>query len=88
MLILIGSSIFTGISADLFVSGEMGHHQVLELCDRQNSHVLLTEHSNCERGYLKDVFVPLLKNTLNKVSESNFEVFFSEIDVCDPLSVI
>lgn len=72
----------------MFVTGEMGHHQVLELCDRHNSHVLLTEHSNCERGYLRQVFVPLLKKTLNHDAGNSFEVLFSEIDVCDPLSVI
>ena len=86
--LVLGGSIFTDVTADLFVTGEMGHHQVLELCDRHNSHVLLTEHSNCERGYLSEVFVPLLKKTLNHNSENSFEVLFSEVDVCDPLSVI
>lgn len=66
----------------------MGHHRVLELCDRQNSHVLLTEHSNCERGYLREIFVPLLKETLNQDSKNIFEVLFSEIDICDPLTII
>lgn len=72
----------------MFITGEMGHHQVLELCDRQNAHVLLTEHSNCERGFLKDIFVPLLKETLNQVSQDNFEVSFSEADASDPLLII
>ena len=66
----------------------MGHHQVLELCDRQNAHVLLTEHSNCERGFLKDILVPLLKETLKQVSQDNFEVSFSEADASDPLLII
>lgn len=85
---LLGGSTFTNVTADLFVTGEMGHHQVLELCDRHNSHVLLTEHSNCERGYLSEVFVSLLKKTLNHKSENRFEVLFSEADDCDPLSII
>lgn len=76
------------MNADLFVTGEMGHHQVLELCDRQNAHVLLTEHSNCERGYLSDVFVPLLNETLNELSEKEVKVIFSEIDTHDPLEII
>lgn len=66
----------------------MGHHQVLELCDRKNAHVLLTEHSNCERGFLKDIFAPLLKETLNQVSQDNFKVSFSEADASDPLLII
>lgn len=86
--LILGGSVFTDVAADLFITGEMGHHQVLELCDRYNSHVLLTEHSNCERGYLRQVFVPLLKETLNRGAENDFEVLFSEVDVCDPLSII
>jgi putative NIF3 family GTP cyclohydrolase 1 type 2 len=87
----IGGSVFAGVVADLFVTGEMGHHQVLEICDRQNAHVLLTEHSNCERGYLRDVFVPLLKEKLTS-NDSNldsvFEVVFSNVDIHDPLTII
>ena len=86
--ISLGGSVFTGVKADIFVTGEMGHHQVLELCDRQNAHVLLTEHSNCERGYLKDIFVPLLKKTLNQISEDEFNVTYSETDIHDPLTII
>ena len=66
----------------------MGHHQVLELCDRKNAHILLTEHSNCERGYLKDIFVPLLRKTLQQISEDEFHVLFSETDIQDPLAII
>lgn len=86
----LGGSVFAGVTADLFVTGEMGHHQVLEICDRQNAQVLLTEHSNCERGYLRDVFVPLLKEKLNGNSDSSlsFDVVFSDVDIQDPLSII
>lgn len=75
---------FAGVKADLFLTGEMGHHQVLELCDRNGSHVVLTEHSNCERGYLQDIYIPALNNELN---DSDVEVIFSQIDT-DPLKVI
>lgn len=66
----------------------MGHHQVLEICDRQNGHVLLTEHSNCERGFLRDEFVPLLKGKLSTDYDVDFDVLFSEVDNQDPLSII
>ena len=88
LIICIGGSIFSGVNADLFITGEMGHHQVLELCDRQNAHVLLTEHSNCERGYLREVFTPLLSKTLNESLDMEFHVQFSEVDTHDPLSII
>lgn len=65
----------------------MGHHQVLEICDRQNAHVLLTEHSNCERGYLRECLVPLL-NSYFKSESYDIDVEFSEVDVEDPLNII
>lgn len=66
----------------------MGHHQVLEICDSLNSHVLLTEHSNCERGYLKDIFTPLLEKTLEKVTLEAIYVKYAESDYQDPLSIV
>ena len=66
----------------------MGHHQVLEICDKQNAHVLLTEHSNCERGYLRDIFVPLLKNKIIESGMNDCQVTFSEVDINDPLITI
>ena len=70
---------------DLFFTGEVGHHFAMDAI-MNNSFVILTEHSNSERGYLKQVLLPLL---LNERIESNtsYEVFVSESD-CDPLSVI
>jgi len=85
---ILGGSVFSGVKADLFITGEMGHHQVLEICDRNGAHVLLTEHSNCERGYLKDIFSSLLKQTLRDVSNEEFIVEYSQVDIQDPLSII
>lgn len=70
----------------------MGHHQALELCERSGSFVILTEHSNCERGFLKDVYCPRLVEELNtSVGDGdgleNIEVLFSEID-SDPLKIV
>lgn len=83
-LSLSGGSVFAGVKADLFLTGEMGHHQVLELCDRNGAHVVLTEHSNCERGYLQDIYIPTLKK---EIGDSETEVIFSQVDT-DPLKVI
>lgn len=46
-----GGSLLDGVAADLLVTGEMRHHDVLAHVARGAS-VLLTEHTNCERGYL------------------------------------
>ncbi len=47
-----GGSVFSaGPPADLLLTGEMGHHDILAQVARGGA-VVLTEHSNCERGYL------------------------------------
>lgn len=47
-----GGSVFEKVrTADLFVTGEMRHHDVLARADR-GAHVILTEHTRSERGYL------------------------------------
>jgi dinuclear metal center YbgI/SA1388 family protein len=64
--------------ADVLLSGEMGHHDVLNAVAK-GSHVILCEHSNSERGYLKDVLQAELAAELKGVS-----VVVSEVDA-DPL---
>jgi len=46
-----GGSVITGVEADLYLTGEMRHHDVLDAVARGTS-VVLTEHSSSERGYL------------------------------------
>jgi dinuclear metal center YbgI/SA1388 family protein len=46
-----GASVLRGALADAVFSGEMRHHDVLEL-NRRGVHVLLAEHSHSERPYL------------------------------------
>lgn len=47
-----GGSLFETLETpDLYVTGEMRHHDVLAKVARGAS-VILTEHTNCERGYL------------------------------------
>ncbi|KAL0122567.1 hypothetical protein PUN28_007339 [Cardiocondyla obscurior] len=73
-----GASILKGISADLYLTGEMLHHDVLDAA-HQGTHVILTNHSDSERGFLK-VFALILKRNLQKP----VEVCVSECDR-DPL---
>lgn len=75
-----GVSILKGISADLYLTGEMLHHDVLDAV-HQGSHVILTNHSDSERGFLK-IFASILKHSLEKV-----EVCVSESDK-DPLQTV
>jgi dinuclear metal center YbgI/SA1388 family protein len=46
-----GISVLRSTKVDLWVSGEMGHHDVLE-ANASGTTVILAEHSNSERGFL------------------------------------
>ena len=46
-----GSSVLSGCGADVLITGEMSHHEVLA-ANASGASVILTNHSNCERGYL------------------------------------
>ncbi|XP_039513567.1 NIF3-like protein 1 [Pimephales promelas] len=46
-----GASVIQGVKADLYITGEMSHHEVLDAVSKGTS-VILSEHSNSERGFL------------------------------------
>ncbi|RVE59539.1 hypothetical protein OJAV_G00189690 [Oryzias javanicus] len=46
-----GASVLSGVKADLYITGEMSHHEVLDAAAKGTS-VLLSDHSNSERGFL------------------------------------
>lgn len=70
-----GGSILTpSLKADLAVTGELTHHQILALIGA-GTHVVLTEHSNSERMYLREVYCSKLREALKCVN-----VVFSECD--------
>jgi hypothetical protein len=63
-----GSASFAeGPPSDLYVTGEMRHHDVLAWLARGKS-VILCEHSSSERGYLPDLRERLLGETRGEVS--------------------
>ncbi|MEI9950126.1 MAG: Nif3-like dinuclear metal center hexameric protein [Pseudomonadota bacterium] len=67
--------------ADLFVTGEMRHHDVLAKL-RAGSSVILSEHTHTERGYL-----PEFGRRLESLAEGRLEVLVSERDR-DPLHTV
>ena len=74
-----GSSVLRNIEADLFVCGEMTHHDILYANSRGTS-VILCEHSNSERGFLNTIrerLIRLLPST---------EIFQSETD-SEPIQI-
>ena len=76
-----GASLLRGVKADLLVTGEMSHHEVLDAISN-GSNVILCEHSNTERGYLR-----VLKQKLKDFLSEEIEVIISETD-SDPLKVV
>eukprot|EP00123_Amoebidium_parasiticum_P013845 comp22182_c0_seq1/m.32585 comp22182_c0_seq1/g.32585 ORF comp22182_c0_seq1/g.32585 comp22182_c0_seq1/m.32585 type:complete len:388 (-) comp22182_c0_seq1:76-1239(-) len=77
-----GSSVLRGVRADAYLTGEMGHHDVLEANSR-GVLVVLCEHTNTERGFLS----ASLKNSLEILFEKKVEVVVSVVDA-DPLVVV
>merc|ERR1712032_912298 len=75
-----GASVLGGCRADLLVTGEMSHHEVLDFVHKGIS-VILTEHSNCERGYLR-----LVKEKLVKALGEEVTILVSKMDR-DPLQI-
>ncbi|NWS97170.1 NIF3L protein, partial [Mionectes macconnelli] len=75
-----GSSVLKGTEADLYLTGEMSHHDVLDAVANGIS-VILCEHSNTERGFLSELREVLATHLQNKIS-----IIVSEKDR-DPLQV-
>jgi dinuclear metal center YbgI/SA1388 family protein len=80
-----GGSVLTPTTAkaDLVVTGELSHHQVLAFLANGTT-VILTEHSNTERPFLRSVYVERVKE---KVAGEGVSVFYSECDG-EPLHVV
>lgn len=76
-----GSSIISNTSADLYLTGEMSHHEVLAAVAAGSS-VLLTNHSNSERGYLEH-----MKEKLKELLPHDVDIQISQADA-DPLQLI
>lgn len=76
-----GSSVLKGVPADLYLTGEMLHHDILDAVHR-GTYVILTNHSDSERGFLK-IFASILDCAL----EESVKVCISEADR-DPLQTV
>lgn len=77
-----GGSLLKNVPADLYLTGEMSHHEVLDAVHR-GTHVVLCEHSNTERGFL-----PKWKEVLQKeLGHQGIEISISAQD-CDPLTIV
>ncbi|KAH3900848.1 related to NGG1-interacting factor 3 [Saccharomycodes ludwigii] len=93
-----GSGVFRSISKremdniDLIYTGELSHHEILKFKEMGKA-VVLCNHSNTERQYIKDIMTGLLSKELNKQNNGtdketlNVSWIVSETDE-DPLVVV
>lgn len=77
-----GGSLLKGVRADLYLSGEMSHHELLAACEA-GSNVVLCEHSNTERGYIRD----RMRGELQQLLGQGVAVLMSETDR-DPIEIV
>jgi dinuclear metal center YbgI/SA1388 family protein len=75
-----GGSVVNRAAADLLLTGEMRHHDILAAVERGSS-VVLTEHSNSERGYL-----PRFARRLQGQLDRGVKVRVSTRD-CEPIGI-
>jgi putative NIF3 family GTP cyclohydrolase 1 type 2 len=80
-----GGSVLSGAKADLLITGEMSHHEVLAYVAGGQS-VILANHSNTERPYLSAILQGWLEKELN-ADEQGWEVVVSKVDA-DPLRTV
>ncbi len=76
-----GGALFESVRADLFVTGEMRHHDLLAKV-RQGASVILSEHTHTERGFL-----PELARRIAARAEGELQALVASSDV-DPLTTI
>lgn len=74
-----GNSLLKHAKADLYLTGEMSHHDLLN-ANHNGTNVILCNHSNSERGFLKE-----FANVFNGMLNNSIEILVSESDA-DPLS--
>ncbi|GAA5917498.1 hypothetical protein JCM5296_001678 [Sporobolomyces johnsonii] len=82
-----GSGVLKGVKADLYLTGEMGHHDILA-ANAAGIHVLCCNHSATERPWLS-YLAPRLQKAMNELAGEGveYEVIVSEDDQ-EPLEVV
>ncbi|TFK69073.1 NGG1p interacting factor 3 [Pluteus cervinus] len=77
-----GGSMLVGRDADVYLTGEMSHHEVLAAV-ASGKHVILCGHTNTERGYLP----VLAKKLRDELKDLGMEVNVSKTDA-HPLRIV
>ncbi|PAV22874.1 NGG1p interacting factor 3 [Pyrrhoderma noxium] len=80
-----GGSMFKDVSADLYFTGEMSHHEVLA-ARAMNRYVILCGHTNTERGYLRTLKEKLIQEKSDEAL-TGLEIIISNQDK-HPLQIV
>ncbi|KKF96828.1 hypothetical protein CFO_g801 [Ceratocystis platani] len=81
-----GSEVLRGSKAQLWITGELSHHDTLAAI--QAGHIVVTAfHSNTERQFLHQRLQPMLSNWLKTSGAADAHVFVSDADH-DPYTVV
>ncbi|KAM9817151.1 NIF3-like protein 1 [Neosynchiropus ocellatus] len=76
-----GASVLNNVKADLYITGEMSHHEVLDAVAKGTS-VILSDHTNSERGFLS-----VIRERLAVRLPESVKVVVSKADR-DPLEIV
>lgn len=60
-----GGSVLRDVKAELYITGEMSHHELLD-ANHNKTTVILCNHSDSERGFLKEFEKKILENFRNE----------------------
>lgn len=72
---------------DVYLTGEMSHHEILAATS-QGINVILTEHTNSERGYLSAKLKDRLQGMFDdEANEAAVKVVVSQADR-DPITIV
>ncbi|OUM54603.1 hypothetical protein BVG19_g4013 [[Candida] boidinii] len=80
-----GGSLFRGLNADLYYTGELSHHEALYFKESGSS-VIACNHSNTERGFLPVIKSQLL-DELKNLGYEDTEIVISKVDT-DPYETV
>ena len=77
-----GGSVLRKAKADLYITGEMSHHELLDAVHSKSS-VILCNHSDSERGFLKE----FAKKLSGNFKSESLNVLLSKEDQ-DPIMTV
>lgn len=80
-----GSSVFSGVDADCYYTGELSHHEQLAYVEQDKS-LVICGHSNTERGFLSVMAAKIAEN-VHELETGADSILVSKTD-CSPFQTV